>query len=76
MSIRTNIQELVVIGGGFSFGETFELINDINGVKQKYKIVAILDDSPDLFGKCVNGLENDGESKKVLDSGDFFKKLI
>ncbi len=51
-----NIQKLVIIGAGDAFYEIYDLIEDINKVKKKYKIIGILDDNKDNHLKQKNGI--------------------
>ena len=59
------MQELVIIGGSNAFWEINELIKNINSVKKTYKIVGVLDDNKDLWGKQFEDLKVDGPIEKV-----------
>ena len=48
---------MVFLGASTAFQEISELINDINENDDRYKIVAILDDNPDLHGRQMGGVE-------------------
>ena len=62
---RMNIIEIVFLGGGTSFYEVFEIIRRVNLVEHKYKIIAILDDNPELHGKYLNGILIEGPLSNV-----------
>jgi sugar O-acyltransferase (sialic acid O-acetyltransferase NeuD family) len=55
-----NIQELIFLGGSTGFLEIIELVNDINKVEEKYKVVAVLDDDVSLHGQEINGIKVSG----------------
>lgn len=59
------MQELVIIGGSNAFWEISELIDDINAIKQTYKIVAVLDDNKEILGKKFGDIDVDGPVEKV-----------
>ena len=61
------MQKLVNIGGSNAFWEISELIDDINKVQNKYEIIAVLDDSPQLIGKQYNDLIVEGPVEKAKD---------
>jgi sugar O-acyltransferase (sialic acid O-acetyltransferase NeuD family) len=61
------MQKLVIIGGSNAFWEISELIDDINKVQNKYKIIAVLDDNPQLIGKKYNKLKVEGLVEKAKD---------
>lgn len=50
------MQKLVVIGAGDGFWEINELVKDINAVKKKYDIIAILDDDQNKHGLSFEGV--------------------
>ncbi len=47
--------DLIFIGAG-SFPETVYIIDAINSVRPKYRVIGLLDDNPDLQGREVNGV--------------------
>jgi acetyltransferase-like isoleucine patch superfamily enzyme len=67
------MQKLVIIGGSNAFWEISELIEDINEISLKYKIVGVLDDSPSLIGKVYNDLIVDGPLEKAKNFEDDVK---
>lgn len=48
---------LIIIGAGDAFYEINDLVNDINKVKLKYKIIGILDDNKILHNTYKNGIK-------------------
>tara|TARA_R110001632_G_scaffold63318_2_gene151357 strand:+ start:10500 stop:11210 length:711 start_codon:yes stop_codon:yes gene_type:complete len=80
------MQELVIIGGSNAFWEISELIKDINSVKKMYKIVGVLDDNENLWGKKFENIYVDGPIEKahtynssvkfVLAIGSFRTRII
>lgn len=60
MKELNSIKEIVILGGSNAFWEISELISDINAIKLQYKIIAVLDDSPNLIGKQLGELTVDG----------------
>lgn len=47
--------DIIVIGGCTGFLEVKGIIDDINDVEERYRIVGILDDNPELQGKSIHG---------------------
>jgi len=66
MYIKNDLIDLVFIGAGDSYWEVYDLINDINTIKPKYKIIAILDDNINLIGQKFNGVNVLGPIFKIL----------
>ena len=64
------IQDIVFLGGGTAFLEIKELIDDINENKPTYKVIAILDDNPDLHGTFIGGFRIEGPLSKAADYPD------
>lgn len=62
------VKELVLLGGGYGCREVIELIDDINERSLQYKVIAILDDNPELQGKEVCGIPVEG---KLCDVGSY-----
>ena len=65
MKKLNNLKEIVILGGSNAFWEISELISDINAVKLQYKIIAVLDDSPNLIGTQLGELTVDGPLEKA-----------
>lgn len=62
------MKDIIIIGAG-SFGkETAWLIDDINRIEKKYRILGYLDDAESLIGQTVNDY-------RVLGSIDYLSKL-
>ena len=61
----TSIKEIVILGGSNAFWEISELISDINAVEPQYRIIAVLDDSPNLIGNQLGELKVDGPLDKA-----------
>jgi len=59
------MQDLVIIGASNAFWEINELIKDINSEKEIYKIIGVLDDNEDLWGKKFEDLIVEGPIEKV-----------
>lgn len=59
------MQDLVIIGAGNAFWEISELVKDINLIKKTYKIIGVLDDDKDLWGKKYENLYVDGPIEKI-----------
>ncbi len=47
---------IVILGGGYAYHEIFGLIQDINAIELKFKIIGVLDDNPQLHGRVYNGV--------------------
>jgi acetyltransferase EpsM len=60
-----SVKEVVILGGSNAFWEISELIYDINTVKLQYKIIAVLDDSPNLIGNQLGEFIVDGPLEKA-----------
>lgn len=67
MKELSNIKEIVILGASNAFWEISELISDINAVSQQYKIIAVLDDNPNLIGKQLGEFKVDGPLEKAKD---------
>lgn len=60
------ITNIVIIGAGFAYWEIFDLIEDINTVEQKFKIISILDDDESLIGSMFNNIKVDGPIQNCI----------
>lgn len=49
------LQRLIFLGAS-PFGESFEIVKDINSIKPTYEIEGILDDDPSAHGRKINGI--------------------
>ena len=65
--IEKKITQLVFLGASTAFFEVSEIIRNINIVKKKFKIVAILDDNKTLHDKKLNNIEIIGNLDLVKD---------
>jgi len=64
------MEKLVIIGAGYGFWETNELIRDINSVKERYKVLALLDDNIETHGKSIDGVTVVGGLDKAKEFTD------
>ena len=79
------ITQLIFLGASTAFFEVYEIIRKINKIKEKFKIVAILDDNKDLHGKklknikIIGGLDlvqNFHDKKFVFGIGSMKTRLV
>jgi len=59
------LQPLVFLGASTAFSEISEIICDLNRIKERYKVIAILDDNPHLHGSLIQGVEVAGNLELV-----------
>ena len=66
------MDEIVIIGAGNAFWEISELIDDINAITPKYKIIGVLDDNKSMNGKTLGEVKVIGAIDRAK---DFDKKV-
>ena len=64
------MKDLVIIGAGYGFWETNELIRDINEREPKYRVVALLDDNTETHGRVIDGVSVAGGTDKAINYPD------
>ena len=64
------MEKLVIVGAGYGFWETNELIRDINAVNPTYQVVGVLDDNKEFHGRIIDGVKVVGGLDRASDYPD------
>lgn len=68
-SRKRGVQPLVVLGASNAFQEIQELVRDINASRERYEIIGILDDDPELRGRDIGGVSVSGPLEQARGLG-------